>query len=101
MPFKIGISHFHFHLKSIIDSRRLYVQWFGIQNPGIELQFPLKEVDIKAFPVCLCRAGFTFSRIINNIYRGLCMWVSVHPNNISSGIDNYYQSTRSVIENTL
>ena len=70
MSFKIGIPLFHFQLKSIIDARRLYLQLFGIQNPGIELQFPLKEMDIKAFSVCLCRAGFTFSRIINNIYRG-------------------------------
>ena len=70
MSFKIGIPLFHFQLKSIIDARRLYLQLFGIQNPGIELQFPLKEMDIKSFSVCLCRAGFTFSRIINNIYRG-------------------------------
>ena len=101
MPFNIGISLFHFQLKSIIDARRLYLQWFPLQHPaGTEVQFPLKEIDIKAFSVCLCRAGFTFSRIINNIYRGLCMWVSVHLNNKSSGINNSYQSTRSV-KNTL
>ena len=96
MPFNIGISLFHFQLKSIIDARRLYLQWFPLQHPGTEVQFPLKEMDIKAFSVCLCRAGFTFSRIINNIYRGLCMWVSVHLSNKSSGINNSYQSTRSV-----
>ena len=100
MSLKIGVPLFHFQLKSIIDTRRLYLQLFGIQNPGIELQFPLKEIDIKAFSVCLCRAGFTLSRIINNIYQGLCMLLSVHPNNIS-GINNCYQSTRSVIGNTL
>ena len=87
---------FLFQLKSIIDARRLYLQWFPLQHPGTEVQFPLKEMDIKAFSVCLCRAGFTFSRIINNIYRGLCMWVSVHLSNKSSGINNSYQSTRSV-----
>ena len=85
MPFNIGISLFHFQLKSIIDARRLYLQWFPLQHPGTEVQFPLKEMDIKAFSVCLCRAGFTFSRIINNIYLY---------------INNSYQSTRSV-KNTL
>ena len=85
MPFNIGISLFHFQLKSIIDARRLYLQWFPLQHPGTEVQFPLNEMDIKAFSVCLCRAGFTFSRIINNIYLY---------------INNSYQSTRSV-KNTL
>ena len=89
MLFNIGISLFHFQLKSIIDARRLYLQWFPLQHPGTEVQFPLKEMDIKAFSVC-----------VNNIYGGLCMWVSVHLNNKSSGINNSYQSTRSV-KNTL
>ena len=49
MPFNIGISLFHFQLKSIIDARRLYLQWYPLQHPaGTEVQFPLKEIDIKS-----------------------------------------------------
>ena len=38
--------------------------------------FPLQDTDIKAFTIALSEAGFSLPRIMNNLYKGLCMWVS-------------------------
>lgn len=63
-------------IRSIRDAGELYLVWFSVAQPGKNIKFTLEEMDIKAFCIAFCEAGFGFSRIMNNIYKGLGMWVS-------------------------
>ena len=49
----------------------------------VPVSFPLQEMDIKTFCVECVKAGFAYKRIIHNVFRGLCMWVS-GPNNLNT-----------------
>ncbi|KAJ7379499.1 hypothetical protein OS493_015287 [Desmophyllum pertusum] len=71
-------------LRSVIDARQLFVVWFTNAHPGRAVTFPLTEIDIKAFTISLCEAGFKYARIINNIYKGLGMW-QISNNHTSPG----------------
>ncbi|KAJ7361963.1 hypothetical protein OS493_014613 [Desmophyllum pertusum] len=71
-------------LRSVIDARQLFVVWFTNAHPGRAVTFPLTEMDIKAFTISLCEAGFKYARIMNNIYKGLGMW-QISNNHTSPG----------------
>ena len=63
-------------IKSIFDARNLFLSWHKEVKVGAAVTFPLQELDIKAFCVACAKAGFTYKRIIENFFCGLCMWVS-------------------------
>lgn len=62
-------------IKSIFDARNLFLAWYKEVKEGAAVTFPLQELDIKAFCVTYAKAGFAYKRIIENFFRGLCMWV--------------------------
>ena len=76
----------------MIDARQLFVVWFTNAHPGRAVTFPLTEMDIKAFTISLCEAGFKYARIMNNIYKGLGMWVS-ESNNVMALCSLSYRYT--------
>ncbi|KAJ7381284.1 hypothetical protein OS493_001402 [Desmophyllum pertusum] len=61
-------------LRSVIDARQLFIVWHAQAHPGTPVAFPLPKLDIKAFVVALAEAGFSYPRIMNNLYKGLGMW---------------------------
>ena len=67
-------------IQSIVDARQLYLAWHKEAKVGVAVSFPLPELAIKTFCVACAKAGFSCKRILNNIFRGLCMWVSGHQN---------------------
>ncbi|XP_078378323.1 uncharacterized protein LOC144661438 [Oculina patagonica] len=60
-------------LKSVADARNLYITWHSATYDK-RVEFPLKDIDLKAFVISLAKAGFSYTRIVNNIFRGVCMW---------------------------
>ena len=64
---------------SIVDSRGLFLTWHNHTYPGKTVTLPLSETEIKTFFVSCAGAGFTYTRLTNNILRGICMWVSILP----------------------
>jgi len=74
-----SVSHqlvfFFVQIKSIFDARNLFLAWYKEVKEGAAVTFPLQELDIKAFCVACAKAGFAYKRIIENFFRGLCMWV--------------------------
>ena len=67
-------------MKSIVDSRGLFLTWHNHTYPGKTVTLPLSETEIKKFFVSCARAGFSYTRLTNNILRGICMWLSILPN---------------------
>ncbi|CAH3021921.1 unnamed protein product [Porites evermanni] len=67
-------------VNSIVDSRGLFLTWHNHAYPGKTVTLPLSETEIKKFFVSCARAGFTYTRLTNNIIRGICMWVTILPN---------------------
>ena len=79
----LSVSHQTFlfiQIKSIVDARQLYLAWHKGAKAGVAVSFPLPELAIKTFCVACAKAGFSCKRTLNNIFRGLCMWVSGHQN---------------------
>ncbi|CAH3180440.1 unnamed protein product [Porites lobata] len=63
-------------IKSIVDSRGLFLTWYNHTYPGKTVTLPISEMEIKTFFVSCAKAGFTYTRLTNNILRGICMWVT-------------------------
>ena len=49
--------------------------WHQGNHPGERAKLPLRPLNIKAFSMSRGRAGFSFTRITNYIFGGLCMFM--------------------------
>ena len=63
-------SYIVFHLKSIRRCETSFSHiWHRELHPGVQAMLPVTTMDIKALCVLYERAGFSFTRITNNIIR--------------------------------